>query len=717
MLLNALRYRTTASDEFQVWKFNPGRSQFSNLLCFQGSSKEASCILAALQYALSGKTSSAIKEVAVQISDDAGDTWVIERSESKLRYLKNGKTYAGGDAAKTLAMSLFDLELEPDSSQVSSKGIVQPYSLNTDHNDFNALPLDAAPIGFRKIKSMAEVKCTDLVEKIAQKLGCSDITDQKTAERLLSETEGLFFTNAEILKQKRQLLAQAKSLDEIDLNTMDRLQHEVELIQEIGKAAAPLTEPGQTPKYLKEKLQKIDQQLADELKACGLTAVPLTKEPIAWTKLAKARCKLEAYEKLIEASESTLDFAQSKLESVHQDYIETVESLLSSDSQITAELESCLATLNLQLSAINTSPAKSTLGDSIARFIKPSAGVPESTEQVEGRLESSRMAVDFALARLGELHASVAQASDDHEVWKQKLEDRQEELIEKYGKIKSHWSAQATASQLPEATDLKELINIMGRHSQLVELWNQKQHFRRVYTERKSQLEHLEKLVLEHRQVTGSQKETLLTTQSLLISEAQGILRYQQKKEKQLSKLREYAEHIRAYNVLKTNILSRDQAVQNQWQGIFQGLGLTEVDPCHAGWRDAYDCGRQLKSWSAIRSECERPLSNNDIFAAEAASAPLNVYLMKETNLANKLRLKLLQLLEDKEQNRQILLLVADPVLAEMLVKSGAGRGRPVSGKKKSSPQTQTMEKREEQTQVKAQAVLDLLKPRPLTTS
>src|SRR5690606_35310064 len=104
-------------------------------------------------------------------------------------------------------------------------------------------------------------------------------------------------------RQRRTLLASSSSLEAIDPSSIERLQREVEIVEELDVIAKPLLTPGVSVKVLKEKLLKTEEELSKGLAKSNLRSLPVNNQSFAWHKLASALSKLEAYEQLIQASE------------------------------------------------------------------------------------------------------------------------------------------------------------------------------------------------------------------------------------------------------------------------------------------------------------------------------------------------------------------------------------------------------------------------------
>src|SRR5690606_33960393 len=110
----------------------------------------------------------------------------------------------------------------------------------------------------------------------------------------------------------------------------------------------PLVDPANGPKLLKDKLTKAEGELKELLRECELRNIPAGEGDIPWEKLLGTIARLVTYQRIVEASDRILDLVEGRCHKITDEYIETLTSLISSDNQMIAELESCLSTLSIQ---------------------------------------------------------------------------------------------------------------------------------------------------------------------------------------------------------------------------------------------------------------------------------------------------------------------------------------------------------------------------------
>lgn len=693
MFVNAIRFRTKFEDQFQLWKFQHGTGNKQNIVCFQSDSERLNDFQDALKYAVSGQAVGTIEEVALQLTDDSGDIWILERSFSKMRMLRNGKALSDLSIANTLLASLFDLdESSADGEVFDYNAICQTFEVSADSTSLMArkkIPNDRSK---KRTFQLVNNSQSSLFISLSKLFDQPLFLDKEKTLSLSRRVKPLFYANREVLRQKRSLLASVKSLDDLDVGLLNQLEQETKLLDEIYETAAPLLEPAYSPKVVKEKLSKIEIELKKELQACHVSSLPVSFEPIPWHKLAKCLCSLEAQRKLIEVSEQAQNLSQERLEPIHEEYLKTVENLISSDSQIISELESCLSTLSLHTEDCQKSPRRSVF-DLIGKFVRPSADVTtqESEETKRARLDNSRMAVDFALARLGELHSNVDDLKLDFEKLQHELRDHHEELVSSYGRLKDHWLRLSKEHRIPENIELPDLMRLIYRYAHLNELYNKQLSYKEFLEQRKSSLIRLEEQILEWRRVSNSQKDEMLNTSTILLAEARGILRYKDKKKAQLERLRTLQDHLRAHAALKSTIEARQSQILTGWKESFHEVEIPLIAIERSEWPEFFSLSDQLAAWESLRQKDDEPLVDKEIFADGASNTPISVFIWDKSYAQSKSGTLLLeQAISTRSSTDLQFVLVTDSMISELLKSNGCGFSKALTSKKKSGVQQPT---------------------------
>lgn len=431
MIINAIRYRHDPKSEFQVWRLLPGQGRLRNFQVFSDNPSTLNDLHAALHYVLTGANGDRICEAAIQFSDDSGDSWMIEKKPENTRYFRNGKELQSSGIGQTLLAALLDLDYLDDSTQLNDTHIIKALNL---HSVDGKLSLShKTKTTESKNAAIAKTKQDAIQKQISELFPTFDTLSKQSLCEIKEKLCPLFYSYREVLRQRRTILASKDVIDRIDPTTIEKLENELKLIHEIEEIAKPILDPAKSNKIMSEKLLKIERELNDGLKKCNIKTLPINEEQLPWVKLAETLAQLEAYEKSIAASDRLIKNHQKKLFDTHQEQLRAVRQLLDSSTQITTELESCLSKINLHIDQVNREKnQKKSLSTMIAKFIKPS----EAHSQIEDRkenesLETSRMAVDYALTQLGKLHSSLSENEVSFEEWQSSIELQLEQLVSK----------------------------------------------------------------------------------------------------------------------------------------------------------------------------------------------------------------------------------------------------------------------------------------------
>ena len=88
MIVNAIRFLETNSQEWKAYRFSMGTGSFRNFMCVSGNRQTIENLRAALVYGLTGQQDVVLAEASIQLGDDAGNSWVVHRTGSQVNYLK-----------------------------------------------------------------------------------------------------------------------------------------------------------------------------------------------------------------------------------------------------------------------------------------------------------------------------------------------------------------------------------------------------------------------------------------------------------------------------------------------------------------------------------------------------------------------------------------------------------------------------------------------------
>jgi hypothetical protein len=690
MQINAIRFKYYGDTENTVWRFTPGKRP--GVYSLNAPQAVVISLMAAMRLLFDGKASTQITDAAIHITDDSGDVWIVERTTDKKRILRNGQLLPDSSIGEALIQSVIGFD---------GQELLIEADFSIDAEDLIATVVDPKAQPQKKLKNAVRQQIILMKSKITKIFDQPLIAEH--AKQVQEKCEKLFYAYRELLRQRRSLLADFQSSEGFDEGLITQLEDDVSLIKEMERVTAPLVDPSQSPKNLKEKITKIETELSQQLRSVSTEEIPLPIAEIPWDKLVSCLSKIEAYEKLIQASERAQAVCQERLTYIQTNYIQTLDTLLSNDSQITAELESCLSSLSLQLS-LSTKEPKPAVSDYILRFIRPTPEEVTSDAEKGSRLETARMAIDFALTRLGELHADLSDAKTHFDTIHQMLNEQHDNLLHEYGKLKNLWTKLSREHQLPHALTLSDLLRLCVRHVRINELHQSREQYRKIINERKQGLRRIEELLTRWRAQSHSQKENSLQNPAILIAEAQGVIRYREAKESQLQKLLELRENLRAFKALSLNIDTRESQIKTVWKQIFNDLSIPEVGVDRSGWTEFFGFAHQLASWQQIDAESYRSLAAKDML--KDMEAVLGIYHAKipQAPLDNIFRLKLIESIQSQSFQGIKVICSDDVELVSLLTREGCGQIR------KLTPKPKLAAKLPSQQLTKAQEMLTVLR-------
>jgi len=116
LILYFVRYRPTGEQDWRSWKFTHASGRLRAYLAVTASRQALKQVSAALDYALTGTPSPLLQEVALQLGDHGGHTWLIQRRGKETRIAKDGALCAAAEAERDLAEACLDGPLTQASS-------------------------------------------------------------------------------------------------------------------------------------------------------------------------------------------------------------------------------------------------------------------------------------------------------------------------------------------------------------------------------------------------------------------------------------------------------------------------------------------------------------------------------------------------------------------------------------------------------------------------
>ncbi len=683
MIITAIRWRAQANAEAQAFKLNPGTGKFRNYQCVSAEPHVLRQIMAALEYALTG-TGAGMSEASVQLSDDGGHTWVVARKPGQTRFLKDGAALTPVEGERGLALALMDLDLLGGDG-----GGVEPISLkhhairNVD-GELRLCARDAPGDQSQSFKEIVTRQITDVAADAARAVGITELAEPKVLAKLARRLEPLHGQYRELCRQYKELKQEGETVTESEHESAETLAAEIELLNQLAEAAEPMLAPGVSPKAYKEDLAKLEAQIAEICNALGIETPEPSRLARDFRKPIEALCRLEAHAKLIRASQGARKYCEQNIEPLYKKYLDLAEGGLVKDRQIAGELESCLATLSLKMrpgafeGTANAANADSGLKTWFDRFKSREKDdtrdlASAAAEAAQSDIETARMAIEYALNRLGEIGGNLEQARQKHDGALQAIDSAHEELVKSYGRLREHWLVVAKEHQLPEDLDVTQLLRIIAHFGRLANVIDQRQELAQRLRKYTSLASKVERLVTEWRKLTGSQKSSDLSNPVLLLTEARDVLRYRDVKKKKFEQLTRGSNEAKAADALRTMLKARRKVLIQAWRGAFEELNLKVLEIHHEGLDELYQRANVVRALALVHGSAGKA-GKERLFDADSSASGTALYLWDDPNTDNKLRLAFLSALESAEGAELRLLFIADDGLASMLGSLGIGQ-------------------------------------------
>lgn len=684
MIITAIRWRAEAEGEPTAFKLHPGTGKFRNYQCLVADPATLRQAAAAIDYTLSG-ASSGLLEASLQLADDAGHTWLVHRKPGLTRYLKDGQVLSAGEGERAFRAALNDLDWETIGQEVGGDLTVKCHSIRQVQGELRLCAMGTPEAAGQSLKDVVMRQIGDIAADCARQLGIVELAEPRLLTRLVRTLEPLSAQYRELCRQYKEIKNTEEKFSDSELTTLQSLADEIQILEQLAEVAEPLLQPGVSPRGYKEDLAKLEGQIAEICNALGIETPDPARLSRDFRKPLEALCRLEAYSKLVRASQGTRKYCEQNIEPLYKKYFEIAEGGLIKDRQIAAELESCLATLTLKLRGGSgderqkAQAAESGIKTWFDRFKsrekEDAHDLARATEEAQNAdIETARMAIEYALSRLSEIGGGIETARANHDGALKLIDDAHEELVKNYGRLRDHWLQVAKEHHLPEDMDVTQLLRVIAHYGRLATLIDRREGIAEMLRKHGARMTKAERLILEWRKVTGSQKEVDLGNPTLLLTEARDVLRYRDAKKKKFDQLTEQATEVKANLALRGLMKGRRKLLMDAWQKAFDDLQVKAVEIHHEALDEVFQKGAIVRALALVHGSAGK-IGKAQLFEESQEAPAASLFVWEDKAIDNKLRLAFLNALEEAQGAEPRLLLLADEGLAGMLKSLGIGAG------------------------------------------
>jgi hypothetical protein len=717
-------------ESWETWKFQLGTGRFRNYQCAAADAATLQNLAAATSFVLTGTGDPGL-EVQAQLSDDSGHTWMVYRRGATTRIHRDGEALPETTGEASLASALLDLDDtgttggSPGDTQATT---VTSWKIVADGAALALAPFEDGPSARSLIQDATAAQIAVIAQGCAEALAAPSLSDPAMIVRLARRLEPLYHQLRELALQAKELNALVGPQGGVIEAAVERLTVEVDLSTQVAEAAEPLLAPGVSLKALREELAKVEAQLGETTTALGLDEANAASAPGRdFRKAFEVLSRLEAQARLVRASQAARTWCERHVEPLYRKYLDLGDEGLARDRQIAAELESCLATLSLRVPSFrgpdagpaartpHTEPDAASHTDkgglppglhSLRNWFDrwkvrqradedPAAGPGAAEANAAEGLETERLAVEYALARLTELSESTRSARRRHESALAVLDRAHEEATRDYGKLRDRWLEIAPQMRLPTELDVNGLVQIAEAHGRLVSLAERRTHLTERINDLTQRFARLERLVADWRRASGSQKVVDLSHPQLLLTEARDIIRYKDQRQKRLAQAKATVEAARMADAHRQVLKKRKAALLADWQGAVKAANAGALDAMHPKLPELFRQATALRGLALVRAATASRAQDERLFDVSTEQSAACVYLWGEAQTSNEQRLALLSELEVAKGGELRLLLVADTALAALLAPLGVGMATrlpptPTAAQQQPQPRPQT---------------------------
>ncbi len=683
MYINAIKFQDGDVEHFVKIKKAKGPLRSTSLVL--ASEEMLTKFKRALIYGLTGFGAREIQSVIVNFVDPDGHSWVFDRRSAELKVFKDKQRYTEPRFAELVA--LFGLRGWSDSPEALAQALFGEFNLDQTPAgvmgmacNFSKIPTpNANQVVYERLvqESLGAIRLA-----VPQLAGLSSGKLKSLVDSLMPayyDLEGVS-RQAEALKKLKAAISHEECLD------TEHMEAQIELIERIEVVASELFRPNAELEQKIADYRGLDKQLTALCAQYSIPSVSLLEKPVDWNQALKIMARLSLYEQLVRSSELALQKAKQSVEPTLKAYTDTVEIFLSNDQQITSELQNCLGIITGQVNqAANTKVRPFRFGPFRAfQRLKKSTTPPQNLPQVAGGqdksgLDKSRMAVDYALGRLGELHANLKSNNKCYEAALQPLYERHEKLVQDYGRLKYTWRELAKQHNFPKKCTVRDILGMIQNQSEILKVYSSKQKLKAEIQSYNLRVQELIKLVEAWRQHTKSGKETPLTNLGLLLAETRGILEYGTKRKNQLSKTKKMqVEHL-THRKLDQLLTTRSTMVQNAWAEAFTSRHLPILDHQGIDWPDVFRKAHLIEGIATMRRSEEAWVTLSQLLSEDGVPQPIRMFNFGSDTTPMSMAHAVSEALRDNYMSREQIFLVAQEDLAAALEKQGFETARIVT--------------------------------------
>lgn len=571
MHVTSLRYRYTTQETWNFLRFPTGTGDLKNLQIIEADSKALEPILEAFRFVLHGQLPSQPTEAVLQIHDDDGAAWSILRKAGSLRITRDGEMVDSQMAYLHLLQGIGITSLQQIDFEKDKLKLLNPQNLVFESNRLELWPLgegEPSPLVLGRYLREKIQHHLDLIQKSLDSV--SPIALSQTI-KIHDSLEPIYTRYMDIEHRCVQWSSEQKqtskdfinsSLHENQQNT-HKFAKELSIMAEIQKIVSPLSGPQAPSLAALEKQKKI---LVAQLEATEKVIGPLEDingEVPDFNQAFDVLCRLHAYGKLVKSTQSLRDYCESNIEPQVKSYLSQSETLGTHLRSLLEGLQADQHKIQLQREILVPKSQGDTTGRESAtagktwfdRFKAPHKTTANGTgalthgrelqnDTLSDHVQKLTSTVENIIIKGASILAELPNQENHHENLKQAFDFSIDQLVQKFSKVRQEWQALAKSLRLPESLDIINLIKYVILFERSMVLRERLDFINSQIVDFQDKILRLEKLIIQWRKVTESQKQNPLDQPHLVIQEALSITRYLESKIKRFDQvLDQFADH------------------------------------------------------------------------------------------------------------------------------------------------------------------------------
>ncbi len=584
-----------------------------------------------------------------------------------------------------------------------------------------------------EFKEFVEGSLKEATSRIASVLGAAIVDlaaeDPFVLQRLINEIEPLTREAAAIQEELRSLETPG-AFSRDDQRRIDTLFPEIELIDKIKALAVPLLDPAEGIAAIQDRLRAIDHELNLRLSSFGLQKSPNLQNALLnreWRKALGCLARYQATKTLHDQWTTILGSTRDELDPLIAEHIHSVEQSIRRDDELSGELEASVQLLRLKMSPVPSSVLQysSPVHAQLMRERTPQTWFEKLKDSVQGgaqappppqplrapefpprifveMLDATQATMESTTKRLEVMQNHVAAIRSDIDAQRDGLAAAMSRLDEECSAARAGWLEMVHVTGLgSDGADFRveQLVDLLLNRFELIKLEEEKDELRNKMRDRLARFETLERLIIEWRQLTNSQKAADLSHPGIILGEARSIIRYREEKQRVLARLTQVRDSSKSQAQKLAQLDEQASRLNGAWQTTLKNLGLPAVSTTDPRWTEALGAAKRLQTvnvlladFNQVCAEGQKNLSDtamDDAAEEFARGKPVHIYNWQINPSTKEDRGEFIRFILDQGTEGLLLILTSDIQLANEMHARGSGRSievRPAASRASSQP-------------------------------